>query len=56
MPTLHSMNFTNLRLFTDGSSDQGQGSDGIFLEGPMEETFDISFKLNFQVTNNVVEY
>lgn len=34
---------------------KGQGA-RIFLTRPAKETFEISLKLNFPVTNNVIEY
>ena len=43
-------------MFFDGACSKGTTGAGVLLVSPKQESTHMSFKLTFQVTNNIVEY
>ena len=43
-------------MFLDGACSKEASGAGVFLFSPTQECINLSFKLTFQVTNNIVEY
>ena len=44
------------KMFFDGSSSSIGAGAGVVFKSPSQETISLSYKLEFEVTNNVVEY
>jgi ribonuclease HI len=44
------------KMFFDGASSSIGASDGVVFISPSQETISLSYKLEFEVTNNVAEY
>jgi ribonuclease HI len=43
-------------MFFDGSSSNEGSRAGVVLVSPYKDIFTLSFKLEFQITNNIAEY
>jgi ribonuclease HI len=43
-------------MFFDGASSSEGTSAGVFFVSPAQETMSLSYKLEFEATNNVAEY
>ena len=44
------------KLFFDGASSREGAGDGVVLISPTNQTITISYKLQFETTNNIAEY
>ena len=43
-------------MFFDGDSSREGAGAGVFFVSPVQETISLSYKLEFEITNNVEEY